>query len=216
MEAGGAIDDPIQGQLVGVHVNPSISRPSVIADVSRRDSSGFAARVARPEADAGPRPAVDLARAPVGGAWARPTANLMSSGTTTRVPSLEEFEARVGSRHEPPVFRAEMVPRPELTARLVSQERASVVVLSAPPGYGKTTLLSEWAALDERPFAWVTVGRNERDGVALLIAVTEALAEVEPATSSASKMMNARVPHIDAVLPTLLDALRGPRPSWCW
>ena len=40
------------------------------------------------------------------------------------------------------------------------------------------------------------------------MAVTEALAEVEPATSSAFKMMNARVPHIDAVLPTLLDALR--------
>ncbi|MGZ8666367.1 MAG: AAA family ATPase [Solirubrobacterales bacterium] len=133
----------------------------------------------------------------------------MSSGATTRLPSLGEFEAPVGSSHEPPVFRTGMVPRPRLTAVLARERGHSVVLLSAPPGYGKTTLLSEWAAVDDRPFAWVTVGRRESDPVALLTALAEALAEVEPAAGVAVEMLNAPVPHLDAVIPTLLDALRG-------
>jgi LuxR family maltose regulon positive regulatory protein len=30
---------------------------------------------------------------------------------------------------------------------------SSIVVLAAPAGYGKTTLLAQWAMRDERPFA---------------------------------------------------------------
>jgi LuxR family maltose regulon positive regulatory protein len=83
-----------------------------------------------------------------------------------------------------------------------------LVLLSAPPGYGKTTLLSEWATVDDRPFAWVTMGRTERDGVALLTAITEALAEVEPLAGAALEKLKAPVPHIDAVIPALVAAMR--------
>jgi LuxR family maltose regulon positive regulatory protein len=39
-----------------------------------------------------------------------------------------------------------------------------LAVLVAPAGYGKTTLLSEWATCDGRPFAWVTVDERDNDG----------------------------------------------------
>ena len=37
------------------------------------------------------------------------------------------------------------------------------MLLVAPAGYGKTTLLSEWAACDGRRFAWIDLGAGEHD-----------------------------------------------------
>lgn len=47
------------------------------------------------------------------------------------------------------------VPRARLVRRLVGATDARVVLLVAPAGYGKTTLIAEWAARDERPFVCV-------------------------------------------------------------
>lgn len=47
---------------------------------------------------------------------------------------------------------APFVARDRLTARLVAGGGARVVLLGAPAGYGKTTLLQAWAAADPRPF----------------------------------------------------------------
>ena len=52
---------------------------------------------------------------------------------------------------------ARLVSRPALVERLLAASDARVVSVKAPAGYGKTTLLAEWAAEDPRPFAWVSV-----------------------------------------------------------
>ncbi len=54
----------------------------------------------------------------------------------------------------PPVTRAESVVRTALVNRLRASG-APLVTVTAPAGYGKTTLLAQWAARDERRFAWV-------------------------------------------------------------
>src|SRR5206468_1699008 len=38
-----------------------------------------------------------------------------------------------------------------------------VVLVAAPAGYGKTTLLAQWAARDERPAVWVTIDKQDND-----------------------------------------------------
>jgi LuxR family maltose regulon positive regulatory protein len=48
------------------------------------------------------------------------------------------------------------VPRPSLVDRLTTADGAALALLVAPPGYGKSTLLAEWAEQDERPFLWLT------------------------------------------------------------
>ena len=57
-------------------------------------------------------------------------------------------------------------------SRLIETARASgcwVVGVTAPAGYGKTTLLAEWArAEDDRPVAWVSLDRFDDDPAALL------------------------------------------------
>ena len=64
-------------------------------------------------------------------------------------------------------------PRPGLASRRALVERAvdsgaRVVAVTAPAGYGKTTLLAEWASTDERPVGWVSLDRFDDDPAALL------------------------------------------------
>src|SRR5947207_3196087 len=51
--------------------------------------------------------------------------------------------------------RNDLVSRPRLVRRLLSARGTPVVLLVAPAGYGKTTLISEWARRDSRSFDWV-------------------------------------------------------------
>jgi LuxR family maltose regulon positive regulatory protein len=48
------------------------------------------------------------------------------------------------------------------------------VLVVAPAGYGKTTLLSEWAASDGRRFAWIDLGAGDHDSGRLLASVKRA------------------------------------------
>jgi LuxR family maltose regulon positive regulatory protein len=76
----------------------------------------------------------------------------------------------------PPPFRRWMVPRARLVRRLVACRDTPIVLIVAPAGYGKSTLLAEWATRDSRPFAWVAL-----EPVAPEDGVREALRLVEEA-----------------------------------
>jgi LuxR family maltose regulon positive regulatory protein len=51
-----------------------------------------------------------------------------------------------------------LISRPRLVRRLIASRDVPLVLLVAPSGYGKTTLLREWALEDGRPFVWLDVG----------------------------------------------------------
>ncbi len=50
-----------------------------------------------------------------------------------------------------PPPRPNAVPRPQLISRLDAGLQRKLTLLSAPVGYGKSTLLSEWVAGSQRP-----------------------------------------------------------------
>ena len=50
----------------------------------------------------------------------------------------------------------------------------------APPGYGKTTLLSHWAERNGQAFAWVSIDEKDNDPRVLLSYVARALDAVQP------------------------------------
>lgn len=52
------------------------------------------------------------------------------------------------------------------------------VGVTAPAGYGKSTLLAEWARRDSRPVAWVSLDRFDDDPAALLTLIAEAFARI--------------------------------------
>src|SRR5262249_29460730 len=54
----------------------------------------------------------------------------------------------------PPRPRPSMVPRTALVRRLLACRDTPVAIVTAPAGYGKTTLLAGWGQRADRPFAW--------------------------------------------------------------
>jgi LuxR family maltose regulon positive regulatory protein len=74
--------------------------------------------------------------------------------------------------------REEFVYRSELLSRLDGARARPLVLLSAPAGYGKTTLLRQWSERDDRPFAWVALGRAEGDPAVLADAIAIALGRI--------------------------------------
>lgn len=100
----------------------------------------------------------------------------MTSDASSPLP----FEA-VEAKLQGPVLRDGMVPRTGLLDALAAApERASVLMLTGPAGYGKTTVLSQWAAIDVREFAWVTVDEADDDPVRLAGHVALALHRIRP------------------------------------
>jgi LuxR family maltose regulon positive regulatory protein len=63
--------------------------------------------------------------------------------------------------------------------RLIDAGDVPVAMLLAPAGYGKTTLLSDWEAVDPRPFAWVDLDESDNDAGTLLSAIALALEGIE-------------------------------------
>ena len=66
----------------------------------------------------------------------------------------------------PPTASAErlraLVPRSRLITSLYESKSVPLVLLVAPAGFGKTTLLRQWDDADPRPFTWVEIGELER------------------------------------------------------
>ena len=86
----------------------------------------------------------------------------------------------VGSKFRRPLVRQGTVHRSSLIERLAQGDGRPVVSVVAPPGYGKTTLLSQWAERNGQSFAWVSVDERDNDPKVLLTYVAEALNAVEP------------------------------------
>lgn len=79
-----------------------------------------------------------------------------------------------------PAQRRGSLRRTSLVARLRGSNEARYVSIAAPAGYGKTTLLAQWATKDTRPFAWVSLDEADNDPVVLLSYIAAALDAVEP------------------------------------
>src|SRR3954469_326787 len=77
---------------------------------------------------------------------------------------------------QPPILRTAPVHRARLLDRLAAvPDDVPLVLLTAPAGYGKTTVLNQWAAVDRRRFGWVTLDRADSDPVRLADHVALAL-----------------------------------------
>ena len=90
-------------------------------------------------------------------------------------PAFEFLESKL----QPPWTRPGLVPRTALLDRLAGAAEL-IVCLVAPPGYGKTTLLAQWAERRGGRVAWVTVDRRDNDPVVLLSYIAAALHRIEP------------------------------------
>ena len=129
------------------------------------------------------------------------------SSPDVSAPAVIETKLRV------PSPRPEQVPRPRLLGMLEEGLDCRVTLVSAPAGYGKTILLSQWLRSREGDgaFAWVSLDEHDNDPIRLWRHIVEALGrgaageDFGAAILAALSVAGAKV--TEAVLPMLLNEL---------
>lgn len=84
----------------------------------------------------------------------------------------------------PPLTPEYLVTRPRLLHVLQAGETKPLTLLSAPAGFGKTTLLSEWARTLEHPCAWISLESEDNDPLRFLACLIESLQQAHCASGS--------------------------------
>lgn len=79
-----------------------------------------------------------------------------------------------------PQPRVDLVRRPRLVERLDDGKRGKLTLVSAPAGYGKTTLVSAWAHSSTDPATWLSLDENDNDVARFLTYYIAALQQIEP------------------------------------
>ncbi len=107
-----------------------------------------------------------------------------------------------------PKWSADRVSRPRLIDRIDPQRTLTLV--SAPAGFGKTTLLAEWvAAAPTRPVAWVSLDSGDSDPAVFWTYLITALQNLQAGLGgrSLSLLQSPQPPPLESVLMTLLNEL---------
>lgn len=111
-----------------------------------------------------------------------------------------------------PRRRRELVPRSRLTERLNRGTESSLTLVSAPAGFGKTTVLADWLAAgdaDERSVAWLSLDESDNQASSFWTYLIAALQTVAPGigASAHSLLREPQPAPIETVLAALLNDL---------
>jgi len=105
------------------------------------------------------------------------------------------------------VLRPRLIERLDETASV--RGTPSVTLISAPAGFGKTTLVSEWVAHSGRTTAWLSLDEGDSDPTRFLSYLIEALRTVLPKLGEEARklLQESQPPPIEAVLTSLLNEI---------
>ena len=106
----------------------------------------------------------------------------------------------------PPSVRPGTVCRESLVHRLCASD-ATEIVISAPAGYGKSTLVTLWGAADERSFGWMSADAGDNDPVVLLTYLALALDSIHRGGARLADELSAASLPWSQMLPVVTDAV---------
>ncbi|MCJ7533647.1 MAG: hypothetical protein MUO64_21805, partial [Anaerolineales bacterium] len=108
-----------------------------------------------------------------------------------------------------PPTRPEFVPRPRLIERLNASLHRKLTLISAPAGFGKTTLVSEWVAGCERPVAWLSLDEGDNDPTCFLTYLVAALQTIAANIGKGvlAILQSPQPPPIESILIALLNEI---------
>jgi LuxR family maltose regulon positive regulatory protein len=126
----------------------------------------------------------------------------------------------VQTKFYPPALRNDLLPRPRLITALAAAAAATPLTLvSAPAGYGKTTLVTAWLAMDPAPArAWLGLDEDDNDLGRFLAALIAATGRLQPGCGARAATLLAAQPNPGAqarrilglLINDLLESLPGP------
>ena len=108
-----------------------------------------------------------------------------------------------------PPPRTKLVPRLRLTERLNEGLQRKLTLISAPAGFGKTTLVSEWVAGCERPAAWLSLNEGDNDPTRFLTYLVAALQTIAATVGERALAMlqSPQPPPTEPILTALLNEI---------
>lgn len=112
---------------------------------------------------------------------------------------------RLDPRFQVPTVRDDAVGRAHLTGKLLSSSEPVITVV-APPGYGKTTLLAQFAERLTPRVAWISCAKTDNHPISLWAAVTTALGGITPVDSAAAQLLASCGGRV-VIVPELLSAI---------
>jgi LuxR family transcriptional regulator, maltose regulon positive regulatory protein len=118
-----------------------------------------------------------------------------------------EWDVLVATKFHVP--RAGFVPRPHLLARLAQGMERGLTVVCTPAGFGKTTLLGDWARRSRRPAAWLSLDAGDNDPARFWRYVATALDRARPETCAPLEALlrGPQQPPLETVVTALINEL---------
>lgn len=147
------------------------------------------------------------------------TASADSASTNRRhetqdVTTLDIADPLLETKLYVPRLRRGLVARPRLIERMGRGAESKLTLLSAPAGFGKTTLLTEWLAAapaGERSVAWLSLDQADNQPVSFWTYLVAALQAAAPGVGARalSLLQRPQPPPIETILATVLNELNA-------
>jgi len=133
---------------------------------------------------------------------------VIEGASDTSLGAIAFDESLLDAKLAVPRLRPGLVSRAELVETACASD-CRVVGVTAPAGYGKSTLLVQWAAVEDRRVAWVSLDRFDDDPVVLLTVLASAYVRVSPADANLiADMGGLGVSVLGRAAPRLASAFR--------
>ena len=121
-------------------------------------------------------------------------------------------QALVTTKLRAPRTRPNLVDRPRLREVLARNEVCPLTLVSAPAGFGKTTLLGDWSeqlSRDGKSVAWVSLDLSDNDPARFLTYLVGALQEIEEGIGEGvlASLRSPQMPPIEALMGVLVNEL---------
>jgi LuxR family transcriptional regulator, maltose regulon positive regulatory protein len=129
--------------------------------------------------------------------------------TPTRSPAELERDALLATKLHIPRPRPGSLTRPGLLERLSEATARELTLVCAPAGFGKTTLLANWARGSRRPVAWLSLDHGDSDPARFWRYVAAALDRLRPGIGGqvAGLLHGVQQPPLEAVVTAVVNHL---------
>ena len=108
-----------------------------------------------------------------------------------------------------PPTRPNLVPRPHLSRRLNESLSRKLTLVSAPAGFGKTTVLSEWISQHQPAVAWLSLDEGDNDPIRFWAYFISGLQQLQPGLGETTVQLfqSPQPPPLEVCLTALLNEL---------
>ena len=130
--------------------------------------------------------------------------NKSKNGQVHRNADGEEISLKPGillTKLQRPPVAADILPRKRLMDRLNEGRERILTLISAPAGYGKSTLASRWVAACDCPSGWISLDKSDTDLLTFLTYVVAAIRSLFPKTElRTERLLEANLPPTAPVI----------------